>query len=131
MSKRQQILVELTQLLNDLEEFEDVALWDNLPSQYGQNAIYLKDTRASYEKKNNLYLATLRIEVLAIIIETSDKSAAELGNIALARLIGAVTQLSIKGVIVNLADSFKYIDTKGKTACQVELNIDVKYQFNY
>ena len=126
---RQQIVDELTSLLDALPEFDNTALWNDVPSQYARNAIYLKDTREKYEKKNNLYQATLRIEIVAIAIETRDNSASVLGNIALRKLIGAVTQLSIKGVIVNLADSFKYIETRGRTACEVELNIDVKYQF--
>ena len=126
---RQQIITQLTALLNAIPEYRNVALWDDVPSQYSHNTIFLKDTREKYEKKNSVYQATLRIEIVAITIETKDASAAELGNIALGKLIGAVTQLSMKGVILNLADSFKYIETKGRTACEVELNIDVKYQF--
>lgn len=126
---RSQIVSKLTTRLNALPGFSPVALWDNVPSQYSTNAIYLKDTREKYELKNSVYQATLRIEIVAIVIETKDESASELGNLVLAQLIGAVRSLKVKGVIVNLADSFKYIDTKGKTACEVELNIDVKYQF--
>lgn len=109
--------------------FDRVLLWDNVPSQYSTNAIYLKDTREKYEKKNNVYVSTLRIELVAIVVETPNTSAADLGNLALRELIEAVTSVEVKGVIFNLADSFKYIDTKGVTACEVELNIDVKYQF--
>ena len=127
--KRQEIIDTLTERLRSLPTFNQVLLWDNVPNQYSTNAIYLKDTREKYEKKNSVWVATLRIELVAIVIETRDASAAVLGNLALRELIEAVTGLTIKGAFFNLADSFKYIDTKGVTACEVELNIDVKYQF--
>ena len=127
--KRQEICDALTDKLRSLPTFNRVLLWDNVPSQYSTNAIYLKDTREKYEKKNNVYVSTLRIELVAIVVETSNTSATDLGNLALRELIEAVTSVEVKGAIFNLADSFKYIDTKGVTACEVELNIDVKYQF--
>lgn len=127
--RRQQIIDTLTESLRSLPTFNRVLLWDNVPNQYSTNAIYLKDTREKYEKKNNVYVSTLRIELVAIVVETPNTSATDLGNLALRELIEAVTSVEVKGVIFNLADSFKYIDTKGVTACEVELNIDVKYQF--
>lgn len=129
VAKRQEIIDALTLRARSLPTFNRVLLWDNVPSQYEQNAIYLKDTREKYEKKNGVYQATLRIELVAIVIETRDVSAAVLGNLALTELIDGVTGLTVKGVVFNLADSFKYIDTKGVTACEIELNLDVKYQF--
>ena len=129
VAKRQEIIDALTEKMRSLPTFNRVLLWDNVPSQYEQNAIYLKDTREKYEKKNGVYQATLRIELVAIVIETRDVSAAVLGNLALTELIDGVTGLTVKGVVFNLADSFKYIDTKGVTACEIELNLDVKYQF--
>ena len=129
VSKRQEIIDALTKKLRSLPTFNQVLLWDNVPNQYSTNAVYLKDTREKYEKKNSVYQATLRIELVAIVIETKNVPAANLGNLALRELIEAVTGLTVKGAIFNLIDSFKYIDTKGITACEVELNIDVKYQF--
>jgi hypothetical protein len=126
---RQAILEELTTLLAAVPDFDGVLVWDNVPAEYSQNAIYIKDCREKYEKRNVKYTATLRIEIVAIVIETSLLSASELGNIALVNLINAVQQLSVSGAIVDLIDSHKWIETKGKTACEVELNIDVKYQF--
>lgn len=126
---RQQILDRLTSLLKEVEGFERVRPWDEVPATYAQNEIFLKDTREKYEKKNSRYQATLSIEIVAIVIETEATTASDLGNIAIARLIEAVLKLSVCGAIVNLSDCFKYIATKGKTACEVELNIDVKYQF--
>lgn len=127
--KRQEIIDSLTQGLRSLPTYSRVLEWDNVPSQYSFNAIYIKDTREKYEKKNDLYQATLRIELVAIVIEQPDNSASVLGNLALRELIEAVRNLNVKGAIFNLVDAFKYVDTKGVTACEVELNIDVKYQF--
>ena len=126
---RQEIIDALTDKLRSLPSFNSVLLWDNVPTQYSTNAVYLKDTREKYEKKNSVYQAVLRIELVAVVIEQKESSAADLGNLAIRELIEAVTGLSVKGAIFNLVDSFKYIDTKGVTACEVELNIDVKYRF--
>jgi hypothetical protein len=126
---RQAIIDELTTLLAQLPDFNGVLVWDNVPAEYSQNAIYIKDCRERYEKRNVKYVATLRIEIVAIVVETSQLNASELGNIALVNLINAVKQLSVECAIASLVDSHKWIETKGKTACEVELNIDVKYQF--
>lgn len=109
-------------------DFDGVLVWDNLPTEYSQNAIYLKDTREKYQKQGNKYTCTLRIEIQAIIIETSTNTAAKLGNLALADLIKAVCTVSYPGAFINLADAHKWIETKGKTACEVELNLDIRYQ---
>ncbi len=127
--KRQQVIDSITTALSTIPTFNGVLVWDDTPTEYSQNAIYIKDTREKYEKKNCKYLATLRIELIAVVIETSSNTADKLGNIALVDLINVVSQMSVPEVIVNLIDSHKWIQTKGKTACEVELNIDVKYQF--
>lgn len=136
MHPRQAILDTLTTALANISvangyqtDFNGVLVWDNVPAEYSQNGIYIKDTREKYEKHGNKYTSTLRVEVIAIVIETPSLTAAKLGNIALADLIKAVCSVSHPGVFVNLADSHKWVETKGKTACEVELNIYVKYQF--
>ncbi|NJK57015.1 MAG: hypothetical protein HC939_13900 [Pleurocapsa sp. SU_5_0] len=102
-------------------DFNGVLVWDNLPTEYSQNAIYLKDTREKYEKQGAKYTCTLRIEIIAIAIETSTDTATKLGNLALADLIKAVCSISHPRAFINLASADKWIETKGKTACQVEL----------
>jgi hypothetical protein len=126
---RQEIVEDLKTHLDALPSFNAVLLWDNIPTEYSQNAIYIKDVSEKYEKKSQKYLASLKIEIVAVVLETAQDSAAKLGNIALDDLIQAVSKLSLKGVIFNLVDSQKWIETSGKTACQVELILDVKYQF--
>jgi hypothetical protein len=133
---RQSIIEQIETALNNINinngystDFNGVLVWDNLPTEYSQNAIYLKDTREKYEKQGNKYTCTLRIEVIAIVVETQVTTAAVLGNLALADLIKAVRAVSYPGAFINLANAEKWIETKGKTACEVELNLDVKYQF--
>lgn len=109
-------------------DFNGVLVWDNTPTEYSENAIYIKDTREKYVKQGNKYACTLRVEIIAIAIESGSTTADKLGNLALADLIKAVNSVSHKGAFINLADAHKWIDTKGKTACEVELNIDIKYQ---
>jgi hypothetical protein len=109
-------------------DFNGVLVWDNLPTEYSQNAIYLKDTREKYDRQGNKYTCTLRIEIIAIAIETSTDTATKLGNLALADLIKAVCTVSQSGAFINLVSAEKWIETKGKTACEVELNLDIKYQ---
>jgi hypothetical protein len=109
-------------------DFSNVLVWDNTPTEYTENAIYIKDTREKYDKQGNKYTCTLRVEIIAIAIESGSNTADKLGNLALADLIKAVTKVSYPGAFINLADAHKWIDTKGKTACEVELNLDIKYQ---
>ena len=135
MQARQQVIAQLEALLKAIgtdngysTNFERVRIWDDIPTEYGRNEIIIKDPRVGFEKKNN-YTAKVRIEIIAIVLETPTNSASELGNIALEDLVKAVLKLSVCSSIVTLADSYKWIATKGKTACEVELDIDVKFKF--
>ena len=110
-------------------DFNGVLLWQEVPTEYGQNAIYVKDVVEKYDKHGTKYTAVLKVEIVAVVIETATDSAAKLGNLALADLIKAVSSISYPGAFFILKDASKWIETQGKTACQVELNIDVKYQF--
>ncbi len=135
MDARAKIAEELETLLEDIStangyatDFDRVEAWRDVPAQYDRNYLFWRDTKEKYEKKNK-YTATLKIEIIAVVLETANARADVLGTIALADLIRAVSQLKVCGAIVTLDQSHKYIETKGKTAAQVELNIDVKYQF--
>ena len=110
-------------------DFNGVLLWQSVPTEYGQNAIYVKDVLEKYEKHGTKYTAVLKVEIVAVVMETAIDPAAKLGNLALADLIKAVSSISYPGAFFILKDASKWIETQGKTACQVELNIDVKYQF--
>lgn len=135
MDARQKVTEELETLLENIStannyatDFDRVEAWRDLPAQYERNYLFWRDTKEKYAFKNK-YTATLRIEIIAVVVEKQNARADVLGTIALADLIRAVSQLKVCGAIVTLVESHKYIETKGKTAAQVELNIDVKYQF--
>jgi hypothetical protein len=125
---RQEAIDQLTQLLSAIPMFSGVLTWDEIPAEYAQNALYLKDTQEKYSKRNGYYVATLRIEIVAVVIETSTSTADKLGNLALSELIKAVELLSVKNAFVTLAESHKWVTTKGKTACEIELSLDLEYK---
>lgn len=134
MDSRQQVVEQLETLLKEISvsndyqtDFDQVDIWDNLPAEYGQNKIIIKDTKEKYEKQNTQYKNTLRLEIIAIVLEKPNKSASELGTIALYDLKQAVKKLSVCGAVPTLVLSNKFVETKGRTACEVELQIDVKY----
>ncbi len=131
---RQQVVDELEKLLKSISttnnyqtDFDDVRVWDDLPSEYGHNEIIFKDTKEKYEKKNVEYKNTLRVEIIAVVLEQSGKPASKLGTIALSDLKQAVKKMSVCGAVTTLITSDKWVSTKGRTACEVELHIDVKY----
>jgi hypothetical protein len=126
--KRQQAIDQLTAHLNAISRFDGVLFWEEIPSLYGENALYLKDTQEKYTEKNGFYLANLRIEIIAIVLETPTDKADKLGNLALAELIEAVNQLSVKDAFATLTESHKWVQTKGKTACEIELSLDLQYK---
>ena len=72
----------------------------------------------------------MRCEVSAIVIADSELSAAHLGNLAIEDLLTAVLSLKVEGFVVNVVRSHKYCETKGKAACLVDLEFDVKYKFS-
>jgi hypothetical protein len=125
---RQQAIDQLTARLNAIPMFDGVLFWEQIPAEYGENALYLKDNQEKYTKKNGFYIATLRIEIIAVVIETPADTADKLGNLALAELIHAVNLLSVKDAFATLAESHKWVTTKGKTACEIELSLDLEYK---
>ena len=123
---------QLKQISKDNEystDFEQVTYWQATPSQYEKNYLNLKDELEEYQPKNKTYDAQLEIMIEAVVIETAQKSAADLGNLALKDLIAAVTSLTIPQGIVHLKQSNKFVETQGKTACLIELVIQVLYKF--
>ena len=110
-------------------DFFAVTYWQATETQYEKNHLDYRDTTEEYDKNNLLYNTLLSIEIVAIVFETSTSSASDLGTLALEDLIRAIKGLSLDGVMFNLKRSHKYVETKGKTACHVELEIAVYYKF--
>lgn len=125
---RQEAIDQLTAILIAVPPFDGVLFWEETPSEYSENALYLKDTHEKYTDKNGFYLATLRIEIIAVVIETSTVPAEKLGNLALAELIKQVSRFSAKDAFITLAESHKWLQTKGRTACEIELSLDLEYK---
>jgi hypothetical protein len=127
LTKRSEIVTELDRVLSQIPN-TTLIYWQDTPTQYDRNFLNYRDTTEEYKRQNQLHLARLNIEIVAVIIETN-VSAAELGNLALVELIGAVNNFSLKAITVDLLRSHKFVETKGKTAAQIELEIAVNYKF--
>ena len=129
MSRRNDIVPVIMEQLQTISTFDQVTYWQATPSQYEKNHLNVKDGLEEYQLSNQKCNAQLEITIEAVVIETAQKSAADLGNLALKDLITAVTDLKIPQAIVHLKQSNKFVETQGKTACLIELVIQVLYKF--
>ncbi|MGK7895894.1 MAG: hypothetical protein AB4372_20340 [Xenococcus sp. (in: cyanobacteria)] len=129
MSRRDQIIPIVLEELKKLSTFDQVSYWQATPSQYEKNHLNVKDELEEYQPQNQKYDAQLEITIEAVVVEMAQKSAADLGNLALKDLIAAVISLKIPQGIVHLKQSNKFVETQGKTACLIELVIQVLYKF--
>ena len=130
MSRRNDIVPLILEQLKSVPNFNQVTYWQATPSQYEQNHLNVKDGLEEYQPSNQKYDAQLEITIEALVVETAQKSAADLGNLALKDLIAAVKSLTISQGIVHLKQSNKFVETQGKTACLIELVIQVLYKFD-
>ena len=110
-------------------DFDRVTYWQDTPTEYRQNHLNFQDEEEKYQPENTQYDAALEIYLRAIVIETATSRASKLGNLALNDLIKAVSDLCLEGALIHLVDSRKWCETKGKTACLIELQIKVLYHF--
>ena len=131
---RNKIVTEIGNVLSQISkanayntDFDRFLYWASTPNEYDYNYLIYRDTTEEYSFHNTYYKAKLNLEIIAIVIET-DTKAARLGNLALADLMRAVNQIASCGFLVNLNRSHKFVETKGKTACQIELEIDVTHR---
>ena len=129
MSRRDQIIPVILEKLQTIPNFNQVTYWQATPSQYEQNHLNVKDELEEYQPLNQKYDAQLNVTIEALVVETAQKSAADLGNLAMIDLIAAVKSLTISQGIVHLKQSNKFVETQGKTACLIELVIQVLYKF--
>ena len=120
-------LLKISRKNQNQTNFSKVTYWQDTPSEYGQNHLNFRDEEENYKIENQRYKAELDLYIEAIVVET-EKDAAELGTLALLDLIGAVKSLSLCGALFELVGSSKWVETKGKTACLVELKVKVKYK---
>ncbi len=130
MSRRDEIVPVILGQLQTISTFDQVTYWQATPSQYEKNHLNVKDELEEYQPLNQKYDAQLNVTIEALVVETAKKSAADLGNLALKDLIAAVQSLTISQGIVHLQQSNKFVETQGKTACLIELVIQVLYKFD-
>ena len=130
MSRRNEIVPIILEQLQTISTFDQVTYWQATPSQYEHDHLNVKDELEEYQPSNQKYDAQLEITIEALVVETAQKSAADLGNLALKDLIAAVTSLKMPQGIVHLKQSNKFVETQGKTACLIELVIQVLYKFD-
>ena len=108
-------------------DFDRLLYWASTPTEYDYNYLIYRDTTEEYIKHGEKYKAKLNLEIVAIVIET-DTPAPILGTLALADLIRLIKSMKNCGFIINLDRSHKYVETRGKTACQIELELSVNYR---
>lgn len=124
-----QELAKITKANGYQTDFSRLTYWQDTPTEYKENHLDYRDVAEIYSKKNSLYLASVNFEVTAVVIEENGTTAQILGNLALEDLIKCVRSFSICNYILVLKRSHKYVETKGKTACCIELQFIVKYKF--
>lgn len=110
-------------------DFDRSTYWQATPTQYEQNHLNFRDESEDYDLENTKYDACLPICIEAVVIETPDNSAADLGTLALKDIMKAVRNACLPATLFNFKRSHKYVEHKGKTAALVELEIEVKYKF--
>ena len=131
---RNKIITEIDNALKQISkangyntDFERFLYWASTPTEYDYNYLIYRDTTEEYNFHNTYYKAKLNLEIVAIVIET-DTDAARLGNLALEDLIEACGQMQTCGFFVNLHRSHKFVETRGKTACQIELETQITHR---
>ena len=110
-------------------DFSKVTRWQDTASEYEENHLDFRDETVEYKWINNYYEATLPISITAVVFETTDTPAAVMGTIVLEDLMKAVKTMVLCSGKFKLSRSHLYVETKGKTAAHVELEIVVDYKF--
>lgn len=123
------LVVALSQLDTVNYVFEKKTYWQDTDTQYEKNHLDLRDTTAEMERQNKLYQGVLNLEITAIVWASNTNDAANLGTMALNDLIRMVRNLVFPcSAVLNNIRSNKWIETRGKTACHVQLELQVNYK---
>lgn len=136
MTRRQSIVEAVAIALAEIKsdngfntDFNRITYWQDTDTQYGFNHLNYRDTTEEYSRKNQVTDAQLNIEIVAVVYGSQIEEAALSGTLVLTDLIEVVKTLSKPNCLFDLARSHKWVETKGKTACCVELELTVKYKF--
>ena len=136
MTRRKEIVDAVATALNQISvtngystNFSKITYWQDTDIQYGFNHLNYRDTTEEYSRKNTVYDTNLSIEIAAIVYGVEKEIAQELGTLALADIIAAVRSMVLPQCLFDLARSHKWVETKGKTAVCVELELIARYKF--
>jgi hypothetical protein len=136
LNKRKEICDLLSLRLNNIStangyftDFAKITYWQATETEYSKNHLNFRDESEDYDPTNTKYDASLSIIIEAILIESQTETAAKLGTLALKDVMVAVKNCSLPTTLFNFKRSHKYIETKGKTAALIELEVEVLYKF--
>jgi hypothetical protein len=136
MTKRQEICDLLETQLRNIStangysiDFDKITYWQPTASEYSKNHLNFRDESEDYEPTNTRYDASLSVIIEAVVIEAGSSSASFLGTLVLKDVMVAVKNCSLPTTLFNFKRSNKYVETKGKTAALIELEVQVLYKF--
>jgi hypothetical protein len=136
MIKRQEICDVLEAQLSNIStangysiDFDKITYWQGTETEYSKNHLNFRDESEDYEQTNTRYDASLSVVIEAVVIETGSLSAPKMGTLALKDVMVAVKNCSLPTTLFNFKRSHKYVETKGKTAALIELEVEVLYKF--
>ena len=110
--------------------YDKVTYWQDTDTQYEGNHLDYRDTTAEYKKDNRNYCVNLEITLQAILFETPSTPAPVLGTLAIDDLILAVNRLELPvRSFAEVKRTNKWVETKGKTASHIEVELAVTYKF--
>ena len=108
-------------------DYQFVEYANKIPTEYGQNGLYWRDGKGEgeYGKTQN---TSMWVEVDAVLVESSDRSAQSWGTLCLADLERAFKTIGVNGAISTKFKSDKWVETEGITVARVYFAVLVKYK---
>lgn len=132
MTKRQEIVAAIGNALNGMTtngySYDKITYWQDTSTQENRNHLDYRDTTEEEIEQNGFKGAILSLEISAVVGGNRNSSAASVGTLAITDIRQAILSLRVLGKIPLIRRSHKYVDTKGKTVCLVEVEIEVKYK---
>lgn len=133
MTRRGEIVEAVAQTLLNITtngySYDSITYWQDTSTQESKNHLDYRDTTEEEVVENGLKLVILSLEISAVVHGDSSVEAPEMGTLAIADIRQAVSNLKINRTIPLIRRSHKYVETKGRTACLIEVEVDVKYKF--
>ena len=132
MTKRGEIVEAIGSALNGMTtsgySWDKITYWQDTSTQEDKNHLDYRDTTEEEIEQNGFKGAILNLEISGVVGSSNTLSAASLGTIAIADIRQTVLNLRVLGKIPSIKRSHKYVETKGKTVCLVEVEVEVQYK---